>query len=307
MKQRISRELWHRIGGLTRVASLLLSIAAPCAWLGLDALRARAHELAADAGAGMLAYGERHRLEGVHTLMLNGLALQLQAGTSTDAPQRVLDVFAARCRTRAGQLPVQLQERARGKLPPLIAARAFDPVIQLTDERGGFLGCLDLGAQRIEPSELLERARRFSADADVAELGALRYAWARRGPRATRYVAVWSDGPLPLARAFPANGDAPGTDAPGLPRPERSRRVLSAWAVGAAPLLVAYEHHAPVETALAGYAAALRASGQSVQLGAPEPEPDRTRWLIAQRGDAAHAVIASARASGTLLAVTPLH
>jgi hypothetical protein len=304
MKERIGRELYRRLSALARLATLLLVLTALCAWLALDALRARAHELAGDAGARMLAYGEQHQLEGVHTLMLNGLALRMQAGSSADLPEQVLAVLGARCRARAGQLPVSLLETARGKLPPRIAARAFDPVIELADERSGFLGCLDLGAQRLEPSELLARARRFSAEADVAELGALRFVWARREPRATRYVAVWSDGPLPLARAFPATGDAPGVDAAGLPRPADSRRVLSAWAIDAQPLLVAYEQRAPLPTALSSYAIALRAAGQRVRVG--PPEADGSRWLIAERGDAVHAVIASSRGTGTLIAITAL-
>jgi hypothetical protein len=305
MSESSGHRLRRRIGGIARVATLLLSLALPGAWLALDALQARAHELASDAGARMLAYGEQHQLEGVHTLMLNGLALRMQAGTSADGPQRVLDELGDRCRARAGQLPEQLLERTRGKLPPRIAARALDPIVRLADEHGGFLGCLDLGAERVAPSELLARARRFSVEADVSELGALRFVWARKQARATRFVTVWSDGPLPLARAFPTSGDAPGNDAPGLPRPARTRRVLSAWAVGAAPLLVAYESRAPVATAFTEYAAALRTAGQHVQFGATER--DGTRWLIAQRRDAGHALIASPRPAGSLLAITALH
>ncbi|HMI92557.1 MAG TPA: hypothetical protein VK509_14380, partial [Polyangiales bacterium] len=76
------------------------------------------------------------------------------------------------------------------------------------------------------------------------------------------------------------------------------------WAVGSAPMLVAYEQRMPVERALPEYAAALRADGRRVKLGAPEP--DGARWLIAQRGSAVHAVIASPRTSGSMLAVTAL-
>jgi hypothetical protein len=304
MSGAIGHRLGQRIAAIARVATLLLALAGPAAWLALDALQARAHELAGDAGARMLAYGEQHQLEGVNTLMLNGLALRMQAGTTAEPPRRVLDELGARCRARAGQLREQLQQAAHGKLPPRIAARALDPSVQLADEHSGFLGCLDLGGDRVSPSELLARARRFSVEADVAELGALRFAWARKQARATRFVTVWSDGPLPLARAFPASGDAPGSDAPGMPRPAHSRRVLSAWAVGAAPLLVAYESDAPVTTAFREYAAVLRSAGQRVQLGTPEG--DGTRWLTAQSGDTTHALIVSPHATGSLLAITAL-
>lgn len=306
----VARTRWQHARGLARAGGLLLAAVALGAWLALDALHARAHELVGDAGAQLLAYGRHDALDGARTLLVNGLALRVLSGTTADGPGQVLDTLAGRCRARAGQLPLQLQEHARARLPPRIAARAFDPVLRLADERGGFLGCLDLGAQRLDPSELLARARRFAVHGDVAEFGALRFVWTQREARATRWVALWSDGPLPLATAFPARGDAPGIDPPGLPRPRAARRILSAWQAGSAPLLVSYETAVPAQRALDDYAASLRAQRRSLQLG--PAESDGTRWLIATdtgasaSATASHAVIVAPRARGALLTVTPL-
>lgn len=293
-----------RMLAVARVLALLGALLAPGLWLGMDALQARASELIDDAGASMLAYATRDRLEGTRTLLLNGLRLRMQVGTTKDPAERVLTVFAARCRARSGDLALQLQERLHGRLPARLVAKAFDPVLQLGDARGGFVGCLDLGAQRVLAADLFARLRRFALAADVAEIGALRFAWVRSEGRDTRYVALWSDQPLPLRSAFPALGDAPGSDLPRVPRPIATRRVLSAWQEGAAPMLVAYASARPAPAALRGYEPQLRAQGYRLQRGVSAH--DGAPWLLASRAEQSVAVIAAAHGSGSLLLVTPL-
>jgi hypothetical protein len=289
------------------VSSLLLLLLSSGVWLALDSLHARASELIDDAGAGLFAVVAQGKLEAAHTVLLNGLRLRLLTGTSDDPPERVSAVLAERCRSRSGELAVQLQEHAHGKLSPTIA-RALDPVLQLDDPNGGFVGCLDLGAGRVAPEELLARIGRFARNADVAEIGALRFAWVRREGRRTRFVALWSDERVPLRDAFPPVGDAPGSDVPRFPRPNATRRVLSAWQEGAAPMLVAYESSLPPERALHDYEVVLQASGARVEHAAAALEHDRdaTRWLLASRADRSAAVIVAPRAHGSLLIVTPL-
>jgi hypothetical protein len=177
-------------------------------------------------------------------------------------------------------------------------------VLQLGDARGGFVGCLDLGAQRVLPADLLGRLSRFARAADVAEIGALRFAWARSEGRDTRYVSLWSDQRLPLRGAFPARKDAPGSDVPRMPRPIATRRVLSAWQEGAAPMLVAYASARPAPVVLRGYESQLRAQGYRLQRGASARAD--APWLLAARAEQSAAVIVAAHGSGSLLLVAPL-
>jgi hypothetical protein len=293
-----------RVLPIARVLALLGALLAPGLWLGMDALHARASELIDDTGASMLAYAAQGRLEGAHTLLLNGLRLRMQVGTTRDPAERVLAVFAGRCRARSGGVALQLQEGLHGRLPAKLVTQTFDPVLQLGDARGGFVGCLDLGAQRVLPADLLARLSRFARAADVAEIGALRFAWARSEGRDTRYVALWSDQPLPLRSAFPALGDAPGSDVPRVPRPSATRRVLSAWQEGAAPMLVAYASAQPAPAALRGYEPQLRARGYRLQRGVSAH--DDAPWWLASRAEQSVAVIAAAHGSGSLLLVAPL-
>lgn len=285
---------------------MLVLLAMAGIWLGLDRLHARASELIDDAGAGLFAIVARGKLEAARTLLLNGLRLRILTGTSADPPERVSAVLARRCRARSGGPSVQLQERARGRLSPRIAG-ALDPVLQLASADGGFVGCLDLGAERVAPEELLARMRRFARSADVADVGALRFAWVRREGHGTRFIALWSDGRLPLRAAFPPVGDAPGSDVPGFPRLDASRRVLSAWQERAAPMLVAYESRLTPEQALDDYRRTLQARSYRVEhAAAREHEPGAARWLLASGAERSAALIAAPRAQGSLLIVTPL-
>jgi hypothetical protein len=52
---------------------------------------------------------------------------------------------------------------------------------------------------------------------------------AEHGRDDTSFITFWTDGQANLFDAFPARGDAPGRDPAQLPRPPRSRRLLSAW------------------------------------------------------------------------------
>ncbi len=61
----------------------------------------------------------------------------------------------------------------------------------------------------------------------------MRYVFAERSRNGgAHFVVFWSEGELNLFDMFPAAGDAPGQDPPDVPRPEGSRRILSAWEHG---------------------------------------------------------------------------
>lgn len=85
---------------------------------------------------------------------------------------------------------------------------------------------------------LVGRLSSFAESGDLADLGGLRVAFARRvtshdGP-ATFLLTMWTDSSLHVASLVPpAEGDAPGRDPRSMPRPRSSQRVLSAAEVDA--------------------------------------------------------------------------
>ncbi|HEX9294450.1 MAG TPA: hypothetical protein VF881_01405 [Polyangiaceae bacterium] len=78
---------------------------------------------------------------------------------------------------------------------------------------------------------LKERLERFFSTWQLGEFGKFRYAFAEKTKAGdTHVVTVWADTGLDIRAMFPAEGDAAGADSRVLPRPQQSRRMLSAAA-----------------------------------------------------------------------------
>lgn len=220
--------------------------------------------------------GER---DAARVIVVNGARIRLEARRERRALDAVLDDDAARCRAHGG---------------------AGEPLVDARARRQGFVGCF-------EPprgASLLERLGAFAATGDAAALGTLRVAWATAQRQGTRYVALSSEGPLELQRIFPQDGDAPGLDLAGLPRPPEARRILTAWQDGAAPLLIGYRSERAPEVLERAYVEQLRAAGVSVER-APAHLHDVPSLLVRYGGHAALVLVAP-DGGGTLLAIIPL-
>jgi len=279
-----------------------------CAVLGGGLLargRARADELMMDAGTQMLSYVRATQLDAPRTLIINGLPLHVLSGSTRDGVAVLLDNFDARCHRASGGLDQRPPELRGGRRWPRIARRALDPVLRRDDARGGYVACLDLGDPQVSADDLLRRVKRFLERGDVSEVGDVRLAWAFRNRDTTTYVAVYTDGPLPLAEAFPDHGDAPGADVTGVPRPRHGRRVLSAFQRDAAPMLATYESAVPPGLALQAFAGQLSRRGLT-----PTAPKDGEHALFASTPSGEVDLVAFASAAGngkTLLTVVRLH
>jgi hypothetical protein len=119
-------------------------------------------------------------------------------------------------------------------------------------------------------------------------------------------VAVFSDGPLLLAPAFPETGDAPGVDAPGLGRPEEARRVLSAFVEGEAPLLVGYLIASNLSEAEVRLRAQWTAAGSRVERSTIVSTGEQA-LVVTTHGALTLVVLAQAGPSATRATYLPLH
>lgn len=243
----------------------LLALSGAAAALSLACVRAHADERILDAGTELLSYARATQLDGARTLIVNGLAVHVLSGSTRDSVSALLDTFHARCQRTSGGLDRLPRELPGQRRRPRIAERALDPVLRHDDARGGYVACLDLGAASLPPRDLVERIRRFLANGDVSEVGDVRFAWAFGTETGTHYVAVYTEGPMPLAKIFPTRGDAPGSDVLGVPRPARARRVLSAFQRDASPMVASYESELAPEAALALFRGQLARHGSSVE------------------------------------------
>jgi len=167
-----------------------------------------------------------------YRLRINEQSVQI-ANTATKRPvTAVLDHFEAACREQVGGIEDEmkgLDAALNGDaLPPL---RGDPGALAVRDQRGdrGFVVCFDPGGP-IAHGDLVDRVRRAVRTGDLGAIGGLRYVTAHGEGDATRVVAAWTDGAFDVHAMFPAAGDAPGRDFPGVPRPRGSRRILTAFA-----------------------------------------------------------------------------
>lgn len=284
----------------------LLAATLLCAGIALGglALRVRAHadELLLDVGASMLRHPAADQIDATRTLSVNGLQVHLSSGGTSRSLPEVLDLFHARCRERGGRFDLQLAHALRTRAAvERLAPPALDGVLRIDDGARGYVACLDLGGSPVPPDELLRRARRFLEDGDLAHLGDLRFVFAARDGERTSYLALWTVGPFALARAFPAEGDAPGSDLPRVPRPPEARRLLSAHGLGAEPSVTVYraEHSTPAALG-ARYRAVLGRAGFRLHGGT-----EATSGFVAARDDRWLLVTLSADGAHALATLVP--
>lgn len=261
-----------------RMLSGRVALAMVALWAA-GAVRAHAGgvELIQSLGQPLLAYAHAARDEGLRTLVINGARLQLRSGTTPDSLDAVLDAQVRPCRVDGAWL---------------------NPVVRARNGDHGVAGCI------LAPDSqgLGDRLRAFATSHDVSSLGQLRVTWAMRSGDATRYVVIGSDGPLELRAMFPADGDAPGVDVVGLPRPPEARRVLSTWQEGAAPLLVSYESSLALDELEREYMADLATHGEVKAM--PQRVADE-RGLLFVGDERSHLAILARDAEGTLISIIP--
>jgi hypothetical protein len=295
-----------RVGRALRGVALATALAVlSVAWLAW-AVRARARDALQSAGELMLRYAGAEHIDAPRELVVNGLAFHVLSGVSSKPLGTVLDFFQARCKQVSGGFDRELSSllQARGA-PPLPESSIRGASLRDDDARNGYLACLDLGTERLAASELIARFQAFAASGDVAKVGDLRFIWARRDREQTSYVALWTEGPLPLPLAFPEQGDAPGTDLPSLPRPDRSLRVLSAWQRDAAPSLVSYRAETSLDELETGYRQQLARLGFAVHASNRQ---DRVRWLrVEGPAQTTLAVLSQDERGRGLVMLTPLY
>ncbi|HTV21986.1 MAG TPA: hypothetical protein VMG12_25025, partial [Polyangiaceae bacterium] len=145
-----------------------------------------------------------------------------------------------------------------------------------------------------------ERALRFVETGDLSEVGDARYFLARKvNEQRTQVLSVWTEGHFDLLGMFPAEGDAPGSDSPVVPRPPTARRTFSAIVPERPYTVRTYESRESREAVLQHYDNLMPAAGWVEQ---PTSEGDELRVLTRafSRGDTVALVILDAVEDGEL-------
>ena len=231
---------------------------------------ARTERVLEDFGQHLMRYADANHQSEPSELLLNGASFFFSTGNADQSVTEVLDHFHTVCRKhgpkvrqmwRASKLPASLARGAEGQ--------PWDGVVRLETERRGVVACLDTGGEGLSSHALLERIQRFLDTGDVSSVGDIRYAMVQRseGER-TAFVTSWTDGPVNVHEMFPKEGDAPGSDLPGLARPDGARRVLSGFHRGGEDLLALYTAPKSVDELHDFYLEMLRERGFAIHAGA---------------------------------------
>jgi hypothetical protein len=212
---------------LTRSLLCLLTAVLVCGWAG--------KHVRAELGASLLERSARlfelapHWQHGEpRALYLNGARMIIASGISEQPQAALLDHFQAMCRRHtAGIHAVMSGRNATSELPSLL-----DGVLRVEGDGAGLVACLALGEDPLGIAALVERLEHLAETGDLSALGGLRVVRVQPRGDGSFFVAAWNDGPVVLDAMFPVQGDSPGIDFRGVPRPEHATRTLSAWQEG---------------------------------------------------------------------------
>jgi len=237
--KRPSERVTRKIGRLCLLALCALGLSLAFA---ARFVRAQIDDAMLSAGSSMMQLGERMGAQRPRTIAINGAELRLRVSTAKGFTlSQVLDTFETRCRARSGQFHQQIGRRDVKAALSDQQKSLLDGVLRTEREGHGAVACLDVGGRALDAKALTERLQAFAASGDVSKIGGLRFMRAEtQADGSVLLVMLWSDGALNLKRMFPSEGDAPGVDFTGIPRPPQSRRLLSAWEQGEAPAMNLY-------------------------------------------------------------------
>jgi hypothetical protein len=178
-------------------------------------------------------------LSGAHRVVINGETVYVSTAVSDQGIKPLLDRFETYCDAHNGGVPKDFARRAPEKEKELrqsLGDAWFDHwgVIREEHETEGTVMCIaqyDSGGV----GGMMIKVREFMRTWDLHAIGNFRYVYARRveGNRTQVFTSL-TDGPFNLGRVMGRHGEeAPGDDPPDVPRPPRSRRLLSSTVDGA--------------------------------------------------------------------------
>jgi len=221
----------ERLDGVIRVVVCVTLVS-----LGLSALTLRkSWAKAGDSGLQMGSHllDLKDVLGPRQAVTVNGVTVYVGSKHVELSLNEALDRFERHCTDHDGgftrefaALPLDQQV----ELAPYVKdARHLGTIRSQHDTTEGLIACVAMPEGASGFRGLAERAQVFVETGDLASIGELRYAFARRGKASgTDVLTMWTEGPFNISNFLFSDGDAPGRDTPDVPRPDGSLRFFSA-------------------------------------------------------------------------------
>ena len=158
-------------------------------------------------GAGLAELDRQSPRKGPRIVELNGAELRFASSTVEDSVEAVIDRAQKDCGAQQ------------------------DKALKGGDGSRGFVACFVPVPPPLGP--VVGEVRQVAPPT-------YRYVYAQPGAERTVVISVEAEGEVQLKDLFPPEGDAPGSDAPGVPRPPDARRVMSAREQGSPQQMTLY-------------------------------------------------------------------
>lgn len=190
-----------------------------------------------------------------HRVLLNGEPIYVTNFNVPKTKQEVLDGIEKACVERSGNLGAdydKLPAAFKAGLDDNLRKRFSTGVVREEQGREGSVACvLQHGDGGIKA--LSEKLGRFAKSGDVADIGDFRYVYVRESARGTRVLTAWTEGSFRMKNMFPTEGEPAGSDPQNMPRPDDSKRIMSAEIEGAPYGVRVYESAQPAAAIFAQY------------------------------------------------------
>jgi hypothetical protein len=226
-------------GRLARMARVATYAACVSTVLGVVTARRVRAEVAETSRATAAAIADLPELEGgITRLVVNGESVHVSAAVVPGSVDDLARKIERTCRADVEGLPGATPDRKRLS----IADALLDASRSISTHDGSTTRVVCLAdTDETRHRSLTERLTAFANSHDLASAGSLRQFMLTPVATGTRVIAVWLPSRFPIDTAFPETGDAPGSDAVAAPRPEQSRRLLTASAEGHSHVVRVYE------------------------------------------------------------------
>ena len=257
--------LWIKAKASARVVAYGTVVA-----VGLSALMAR--NAVANVEEGSLHFGRE--LDKVTDLLgdtkevkLNGEPIYFSQSTSKESVATILDRFAAHCSDDPAMKGLDWDDVADSTIKPNSESTAGIDTMRKEDKNDGVVLCFRR-SENNKTKNFLEALQDFNTTHDFGSIGGLRYVHVSRGEGQAQssIQVVWTNGSFKMDKVMPPEDgtDAPGSDPVGIPRPERSQRILTATATGTIYAVRMYRTTDSVDKALAAYDAQMDAKDWAI-------------------------------------------
>lgn len=229
-KRRRTAAQRKHVAGLFRLLGFTAACGVVCAGLSIRAARAEVTNEAMNVGRQMVELAHTLNTD-VTPVTLNGQPMYVGSSLSQESPRAVLDRYEELCKSNLAQSPKSWQEMATkpGEKPVNNGDIMNSGIMRSDSGSEGTVLCFVKG-----PNSKGTAMEAFKALGETGELGAvgeLRYVFAKKTKKGNTHVLTgWTTAKFNLKDMMPPDEDkdVPGEDFSEVPRPEGSRRVLSA-------------------------------------------------------------------------------